>query len=527
MRRYLRLGINPIIVKELRSRMRGGRAFATLTGVLLVLGGVSYLIYRMALAAPTYSPAPLSPQIGQTMFLALAFLELVMVCAIAPAVTAGAISGEQEKLTYEMLLATPLPPASILWGKLVSALSYVFLLVFAAVPMASLIFIFGGVAPRDMLKALVILLAVAVTFGILGLFLSALLRRTSRATVVSFLVVAALMFGTIFLYVAVGVISRAEPPRWLLVPNPISALFSALAPSTPYETYPMSIIGYLGMGLAGNFQMISGQTISQTSIPRPLYHYSLPVFGGLSLLLYLLSTRLVLPARRWRLRRKEALVAAALLLAFGGTIALAFLSTAERYPRLEQPASQGAPNRFPGRVMVESRVQVPAIAVAPAQPADQAAPLPPSEEDQAAIYAAALRQLYAVDYFADQPPDSALLYLVEWSDAGLGEADPAQGESLHIPEAVRQGLVEAASLPAEVQWIENSDQAMRGETVAFDSRLYEFGLIVVFGNIQPQPDGGARVAARLYGPRLDSLEKTYLLMPAEGGWQIAGEAGEE
>jgi ABC-2 type transport system permease protein len=139
----IHLGANPIIVKELRSRMRDTRAFATLTAMLLLLGGSSYLLYRLAITTSSYSSIPLSPQIGQTLFLALAFLELMVICAIAPAVTAGAISSEQEKLTYEMLMATPLHPASILWGKLVSALSYVFLLIFAAIPMASLIFIFG------------------------------------------------------------------------------------------------------------------------------------------------------------------------------------------------------------------------------------------------------------------------------------------------------------------------------------------------------------------------------------------------
>ena len=151
--------VNPVLVKELRSRMRGARAFVILTGVLLLLGAVCYALYRIVLATSGYTRSPLSPQIGQTLFIAIVLLELMMVCFITPAVTAGAISGEREKLTYEMLLATPMRPSSILWGKLVSALSYVFLLIFAAVPMASLVFIFGGVAPRDMIKALVILVS--------------------------------------------------------------------------------------------------------------------------------------------------------------------------------------------------------------------------------------------------------------------------------------------------------------------------------------------------------------------------------
>ena len=82
---------NPIVVKELRSRMRGWRAFAILTSILLLLGGASYGLYRIVLTTSRYSSTPLSPQIGQVLFLGLAFLELMMVCFITPAVTAGSI----------------------------------------------------------------------------------------------------------------------------------------------------------------------------------------------------------------------------------------------------------------------------------------------------------------------------------------------------------------------------------------------------------------------------------------------------
>ena len=43
----LKLFPNPIIIKELRSRMRGSRAFLTLTIILLLLGAISLLLYRI------------------------------------------------------------------------------------------------------------------------------------------------------------------------------------------------------------------------------------------------------------------------------------------------------------------------------------------------------------------------------------------------------------------------------------------------------------------------------------------------
>ncbi len=107
---------NPIIVKELRSRMRGPRAFITLTSALLFMAFISYAFYQLVILTSTRSYSPLSPQVGQTLFTALAILEMMLICLITPAVTAGAISSEYENLTLEMLLTTPLKPARIYGG---------------------------------------------------------------------------------------------------------------------------------------------------------------------------------------------------------------------------------------------------------------------------------------------------------------------------------------------------------------------------------------------------------------------------
>lgn len=343
-RTTFRWEFNPVIVKELRSRMRGARAFGTLTGILLLLGVFSFALYRMVLVTARFSSTPLSPQVGQMLFSGLAFLELMLICVITPAVTAGAISGEKEKLTYEMLLVTPLHPASILWGKLISALSYVFVLIFAAIPMASLVFIFGGVAIRDMVKAIIMLGAVAIMFGVIGLFISALFGRTGRATAISYLIVLLILFAPLFLAVVIGVFRQSEPPRLMLIPSPISALASALQPSVN----PINISSAFWM-LGGSVTWIWGMPpISLTSIPRPIYHYSLPIFGAVTLILYLLTTRLVKPTRRWQTHWTEALVATVLLLGYSGLVILAFSGTSNRYDNILPSAPATPIPEIPG-----------------------------------------------------------------------------------------------------------------------------------------------------------------------------------
>ncbi|MFQ5343141.1 MAG: ABC transporter permease, partial [Anaerolineae bacterium] len=219
----------------------------------------------------------------------------------------------RENLTYEMLVATPLKPRTILWGKLLSAMSYVLLLIIAAIPLASLVFIFGGVAPADALKALLMLAVTAITFGVVGLFFSALTGRTARATVLSYSFLLLVSVGTLFLFIAWGIIQNAEPPRAILLLNPFSGMASVLAEAMP-RGGPFSIREPLS-ALAGDLRFVSGRS-DLTSI-RPTWHFTLALYTALSLSLYLVSTQLVKPIRRWRIGRLGAAVVILLLLLFG------------------------------------------------------------------------------------------------------------------------------------------------------------------------------------------------------------------
>jgi len=508
--------------------MRGARAFVVLTAMLLMLGIVSYALYRIALVTSVYSQSPLSPQIGQMLFSALAFLELMMVCFITPAVTAGAISSEREMLTYEMLMATPLRPASILWGKLVSALSYVFLLILAAIPMASLVFIFGGITSLDMIKSLVVLISIAVTLGVVGVFLSAWLGRTARATVVSYLVVLALLVGPVFVYVLVGVLRQAEPPRWILVPNPVSALFSAITPAAPGNGVT-SVFWGLGMALGGNLSALTG-SLGQASLPRPLFHYTLVLYGALTLALYFLATRLVQPTHRWRVSRKDMLVALALFLTFGFAVALAFVATASQYAQVGifSMATPTPAMAVPAVEVQEVVIVAPAAAPVPA-PSAMVSPLPTparvlTVDDQAAIYAAVVRQIYTADHtFGDQPPNFPIVYLVRTTDDSVGDPGAPQTGPSTLAEAVQTGIEAALDdLPAEIEWIDKASEVPLDDnrgTVAGG------GAVITLGNLHLQENGSVLVSARLYFSMPGAMGKTYVLDRVDGNWQVIGDTG--
>ncbi|MBA2557039.1 MAG: ABC transporter permease subunit [Chloroflexi bacterium] len=228
-------GIGAVGAKELRGRMRGRRAFVVLTVYLALLSLFAYAVYQLQKQAYEYSQgfgfggtAALSATVGHGLFSALLVLETLLVLVLAPAFTTGAVSMEREKQTLELLVTTPLGTLAMVVGKLLSALTYVFLLIVASIPLASLVFAFGAVGPEDLLRAYLMLFALAFGMGAVGLFMSALVRRTQVATVLSYLVVLAVTIGSVavyaFLFASAATSSRFDSGEELLERRPSEAL---------------------------------------------------------------------------------------------------------------------------------------------------------------------------------------------------------------------------------------------------------------------------------------------------------------
>lgn len=242
-------GISAISTKELRGRMRGRRAFVVLTIYLLLLSVFAFAIYvylkqqaaQNGLGSITFprggidwwpgetstgGGTALSAIIGHAIFGGLLGVETLLVLVLAPAFTTGAISLEREKQTLDLLVTTPLSTLGMVIGKLLSALSYVFLLIIASIPLASLVFVFGGVGPEDLVRGYVFLFALAFGMGAIGLFISALVKRTQTATVLTFIVVLVLAIG-----------SAAVHQFWLVAarPAPSGSIIVVQRPSTAPE----------------------------------------------------------------------------------------------------------------------------------------------------------------------------------------------------------------------------------------------------------------------------------------------------
>jgi ABC-type transport system involved in multi-copper enzyme maturation permease subunit len=176
--------------------MRGGRTFLILSGYLSIISLALGFVFMIFINSGAQSPSvEIRQTLGKSIFAVVAGMQLMAMCAIAPALTANAITSEREQLTLDLLRTTLLSPRAIITGKLLSALIFLLLLLFTAFPLQSLAFLFGGVAPAEMVIAALTLIITAFAFSALGIMISSLVKRTLIASVVSYTLTLLIVLG--------------------------------------------------------------------------------------------------------------------------------------------------------------------------------------------------------------------------------------------------------------------------------------------------------------------------------------------
>lgn len=176
---------NPVLSRELLVNLRSPRAFLLQFAYVAFLGAVVYFAWPQGEGGAHLVGTGAAQRLFDLFFLGQFFL----VALVAPTFAAGTITGEKERKTYEMLLASPLEPMTILVGKLLSSLTYIVLLIFSSLPLMILCFLLGGILLSEIARAYLVLILAAGTFGLLSVACSSYFSRTSSALVVSYLII--------------------------------------------------------------------------------------------------------------------------------------------------------------------------------------------------------------------------------------------------------------------------------------------------------------------------------------------------
>ena len=202
---------NPVIVKEIRTRMRGSRAFWMVSIHLLVLALILGVVYLGLISTLSSSGnVELRGMLGKAIFGLVIALELITISFTAPAITAGMLTSERERKTYDLLRVSLLPASDLVTGKYLSGLVFVFLLVLTSLPLMGPAFMIGGISLPEILIAAAVLLVTAIAFCAMGIFFSSLFRRTLISIVFTYGISILLVFGIPFISLIILIIFGAS-----------------------------------------------------------------------------------------------------------------------------------------------------------------------------------------------------------------------------------------------------------------------------------------------------------------------------
>ena len=228
--------MNPVLSRELRERMRTGRAFVVIGVFLLILTLTAYLVYQGAnTTGQIETDLARQTRLGRDLYEWVLFVMLALVLFFVPGLTAGAIAGERERQTLLPLQVTLLRPRNILVGKVLAGMSFMLLLLFASLPVMMVAYLLGGIRPLDGLKGVGIVCVIAMLLTLMVTALSALTRRVQTATLLAYGFTALLVLLGPLMYFTMRVADGSHgndvenPPAVLLALNPVSIVADATA----------------------------------------------------------------------------------------------------------------------------------------------------------------------------------------------------------------------------------------------------------------------------------------------------------
>ncbi len=273
--------------------MRGARAFIVLTGYVALMSLFAILLYTFYTISSSATVTTSGGVIGKIIFAGVVVVELFMVSFIAPAFTTGAISGERERRTFNLLRTTLLPARRIVLGKLISALAYIVLLLLVAVPLQSMAFLMGGMAIEEVLISVEILLVSAITYSAIGILTSAWTKRTLSASVLTYtftlLTTVALPLGLLALlpFLLIGLDQLGQPVLEAILLYGYGLLVSLNPVGAAIGTEVMLL--QKGTVFVSSYMLSSGASIPLIS---PWIVYT-AIYGLVSFVLVVWSVRLV------------------------------------------------------------------------------------------------------------------------------------------------------------------------------------------------------------------------------------------
>ena len=175
---------NPIVVRLVLGGSRRTRHMYVRSAYLAVL--IVVLLARLLLAQDAPNLRDLAAA-SASAFELVAYLQVGLICVIAPVFMAGAIAQEANPRTWDILLTTPLSNLQIVLGSLGGRLFFIIALLLSGLPLFSVLLIFGGVPVSSVFLSFATAAFTALFVGSIAVAMS-VLRIGGRKAIFGFVI---------------------------------------------------------------------------------------------------------------------------------------------------------------------------------------------------------------------------------------------------------------------------------------------------------------------------------------------------
>lgn len=244
--RGISLFVNPVMIKEFRCRR-----FGRLHWLLRLVAACAILSLALAYATTSGTLDWGVAEIGGIMV----YLQVALVVLITPSLAAGLIVGERESGGWPLLQTTPMSVFRIVWGKLLSVILTLILLLCATLPgYAVMVYIDAGM--RSQVERVVICLAATAGFAmLLSAGVGSLFRRTAPATIAAYATLIAICAGPLLIWMGRDAPFGHGTVETALMINPVAAPLSVIR-AAGFENYNLIPANWWFLGIASAASLV-------------------------------------------------------------------------------------------------------------------------------------------------------------------------------------------------------------------------------------------------------------------------------
>lgn len=182
--------MNPILRNEMKTEGRQFRFYILLMLYVALLGAPVLLIYYNITKDYRIDAGNF---IG--MYVLLACMQAIILMFVVPALTASCITSERERQTLDILLTTKMSPRSIIWGKLLGAISKVILLIICTMPVYAVVLFLGGIRLSHIVACNAYLMATTFFVASMCIWVSTRVRTSKAANVTAYFIELGFIIG--------------------------------------------------------------------------------------------------------------------------------------------------------------------------------------------------------------------------------------------------------------------------------------------------------------------------------------------